>query len=169
MPRAVLDTNVFLRGLLNPRSRCGRLLGEFTPLYTLVLSPAIIREILEVIQRPHLRRKYPPLARLEPAALLARFERAEVVEPEVVPAVCRDPDDDLFLACATEGRADFLVTEDKDLLDLGTHQGVRICRPAEFIERLGPGPDELPPVHESRATPPALEPPSSEALRKKRQ
>ncbi len=103
------------------------------------MSPAIVREILEVLQRPQLRRKYPPLAQLEPAALLARFERAEVVEPEVVPAVCRDPDDDPFLACAAEGAADFLVTEDTDLLVLGSHQGVRICRPAEFIERLGQG------------------------------
>lgn len=137
MLRAVLDTNVFLRALLNPRSHCGRLLGELTPLYTLVLSPAIVREILEVIQRPRLRRKYPALARLDPAALLARFERAEVVEPEVVPAVCRDPDDDVFLACAIEGGAAFLITEDTDLLDLGSHRGVRVCRPAEFIERLG--------------------------------
>jgi putative PIN family toxin of toxin-antitoxin system len=169
MPRAVFDTNVFLRGLLNPHSRCGRLLGELVRLYTLVLSPAIIREILEVLQRPRLHRKHPRLAQLEPAALLARFERADVVEPKVVPAIRRDPDDDVFLACATEARADFLVTEDNDLLDLGTHQGVQICRPAEFIERLGRGPDELPPVHESRATPSALEPPSSEALRKKHQ
>lgn len=105
MPEAVFDTNVFVRGLLNPHSRCGRLLGELTPLYTLVLSPAVIREILEVLQRPRLHRKYPRLARIEPAVLLARFELAGIVEPKSVPAVCRDPDDDVFLACAAEGGA----------------------------------------------------------------
>lgn len=135
-PRAVLDTNVFVRGLLNPHSRCGRLLGELTPLYTLVLSPAIAREILEVLQRPRLLRKYPRLARIPPTEILALFERADVVEPSLVPAVCRDPDDDVFLACADEGGAGFLVTEDADLLDLESHRGVRVCRPAEFIERL---------------------------------
>jgi putative PIN family toxin of toxin-antitoxin system len=136
MPKAVLDTNVVLRGLLNPHSRCGRLIDELTPLYTLVLSPAIIREILEVLQRPRLRRKHPRLAVLDPAVLLAVFERADVVEPEVVRAVCRDPDDDVVLACATKAGAEFLVTEDTDLLDLGSHEGVQICRPEEFIQRL---------------------------------
>ena len=39
MIRAVLDTNVFLRALINPHSRCGRLLDEFADDYELVLSP----------------------------------------------------------------------------------------------------------------------------------
>lgn len=135
-PRAVLDTNDFLRGLLNPHSRCGRLLSELTPLYSLVLSPAIIREVLEVLQRPQLLRKYPRLARIQPTEILALFERAEVIEPSLVPAVCRDPDDDVLLACADEGGADLRVTEDADLLDLERHRGVQICRPADFIDLL---------------------------------
>ena len=135
-PRAVLDTNVFLRGLLNPHSRCGRLLDARAADYTLLVSPALVHEILEVLARPRLRRKFPALERLDLARVLALFERAEVVESEQVPATCRDPDDDMLLACAAGGRADFLVTEDLDLLDLGTHQGTRICRPAEFLAEL---------------------------------
>jgi putative PIN family toxin of toxin-antitoxin system len=136
MVRAVLDTDVFLRGLLNPHSRCGTLLEEVAQRYTLVLSPALIQEILEVLQRPWLRRKYPRLAGLDLSGLLALFEQAEVVESDRVPKVCRDPDDDQILACAAHGQADFLVTEDHDLLDLATYRAIRICRPAEFLARL---------------------------------
>lgn len=136
MARAVLDTNVFLRALLNPHSRCGRLLDELADRYELVVSPAIIREIVEVLHRPRLRAKFPQLADINLQQILGLFEKAEVVTPKSVPAVCRDPDDDEFLACATEGRADFLVTEDQDLLDLRSHQGIRICRPVDFIAEL---------------------------------
>ncbi len=136
MARAVLDTNVFLRALLNPHSRCGRLLGELAHRYELIVSPDVVREIIEVLQRPRLRTKFPQLAAVDPRQILELFEKADVVEPVEVPTVCRDPDDDKFLACAVEGRADFIVTEDRDLLDLGAHQGTRICRPAEFIAEL---------------------------------
>ena len=49
MTKAVLDTGIFLRALINPFSRCGRLLNEFADAYVLVLSPAIAHEVLEVL------------------------------------------------------------------------------------------------------------------------
>jgi uncharacterized protein len=59
-----------------------------------------------------------------------------VVEPPETPPVSRDPKDDKFLACARFAAADYLVTEDKDLLVLNTYTGTRICQPAEFIALL---------------------------------
>ena len=115
MVKAVLDTNVFLRALINPHSRCGRLLGEFSREYELVLSPAIVREVLEVLHRPRLRAKFPAIAQLDVARVIALFEQALVVEPDEVPPVSRDPDDDKFLACARAAEAEYLVTEDKDI------------------------------------------------------
>jgi len=53
-----------------------------------------------------------------------------------VPAVSRDPQDDKFLACVRSAGADYLVTEDKDLLVLEEYEGTRICQPAEFIALL---------------------------------
>jgi putative PIN family toxin of toxin-antitoxin system len=136
MTRAVFDTNVFLRALINPHSRCGRLLGEFTGAYELVLSPAIVREALEVLHRPQLRARFPQIAELDIAHIIALFKQAQVVEPQDVPPVSRDPDDDKFLACARAARAEYLVTEDKDLLVLEEYEGTRICQPAEFIALL---------------------------------
>ena len=136
MIRAVLDTNVFLRALINPHSRCGQLLGEFADDYELVLSPAIVREVLEVLHRPRLRAKFPQIAQLDIARIIALFEQARVVEPQDVPSVSRDPKDDKFLACARSAEAEYLVTEDKDLLILEAYEGARICQPAEFIALL---------------------------------
>ena len=136
MIRAVFDTNVFLRALINPHSRCGRLLAGFVEDFELVVSPAVVREILEVLHRPRLRAKFPQITQIDIGRLIVLFEHAVVVEPQDVPAICRDPDDDKFLACAVAARADYLVTEDKDLLVLENCRDTRICQPAEFIELL---------------------------------
>lgn len=136
MIKAVLDTNVFLRALINPNSQCGRLFDELADRYTLVLSPPIVREILEVLHRPKILAKFPHLANLDMAQVIGWFEQAHVVVPEDILPVSRDADDDMFLACAHEAAADYLVSEDKDLLVLESYQGTRICRPAEFVAVL---------------------------------
>jgi len=136
MVRAVLDTSVFLRALINPHSRCGWLLDEFADDYELVLSPAIVREVLEVLHRPRLRAKLPQVAQLDVMRIIALFEKATVVEPQDVPSISRGPQDDKFLACARSAEAGYLVTEDKDLLVLELYEGTRICQPAEFIALL---------------------------------
>lgn len=133
MLKAVLDTNVFLRALVNPHSRCGRLLSEFAEDHVLVLSPAIIREVLEVLHRSDLRANLPQISQLDVTRMISLFAQAEAVEPTSAPSISRDPEDDKFLACAKSAAADFLVTEDKDLLVLESYEGTRICRPAEFI------------------------------------
>ena len=47
-------------------------------------------------------------------------------------SICRDPSDDLVLACAEAARADCLVTGDEDLLILKEFEGTRIIRPSDF-------------------------------------
>jgi len=59
--------------------------------------------------------------------------RLQVVEPVDLGAqVCRDPDDDVVLGTAMAGRCDAIVTGDRDLLDLGTHQDIAIVSPRGF-------------------------------------
>ncbi|MBI5379195.1 MAG: putative toxin-antitoxin system toxin component, PIN family, partial [Nitrospirae bacterium] len=54
----------------------------------------------------------------------------------VRPKVCRDPDDDAILGCAVEGRANYLVTGDQDLLVLREYMGVHIITARHYLERL---------------------------------
>ena len=135
--RAVLDTVVFVRALINPKGRWGRLLFELSDRYVIVLSPDIITEIVSVLYRPVLRERFPQMA--DPPQLdqvLRLFEQAEVVEAVENVSACRDPNDDKFFACALAGRAQYIVTEDNDILDVGEYRGVRAVSAAEFIALL---------------------------------
>ena len=60
---------------------------------------------------------------------------ARVVEPTTTIEVADDPDDNRILECAVEAGSDFIVTEDKDLLRLGSYGGIPIMRPADFLRR----------------------------------
>ncbi len=58
---------------------------------------------------------------------------ATLVLPEYhVHGVSADPDDDTILECALAGGADYVVTGDRHLLDLGTFRGILIVPPAVF-------------------------------------
>jgi putative PIN family toxin of toxin-antitoxin system len=136
LPRAVLDTIVFLRALINPQPRCGRLLGELADRYELALSPPIIAEVLEVLHRPSLRAKLPQIGDTDAAMTIGLMELALIVEPTEAARASRDPDDDVVLACALAAHATDLVTEDKDLLTLADLHGVKIVQPSTFLALL---------------------------------
>jgi len=49
--------------------------------------------------------------------------------------VCRDPADNFLLALAKDGKADFLITGDKDLLVLEKFESTIICTLSDFINK----------------------------------
>jgi predicted nucleic acid-binding protein len=51
--------------------------------------------------------------------------------------VCKDPDDDKYVAAALEGRAAYVVTGDRAFLALKEHLGVAIVTPRSFLDLLG--------------------------------
>jgi putative PIN family toxin of toxin-antitoxin system len=59
--------------------------------------------------------------------------RFRVVRATQEMAVCRDPDEKKYLACAVAAQADYLVSMDKDLLDLGEFMGVKIVDLPTFL------------------------------------
>ena len=136
MLRIVLDTVIFVRALINPKSRSGRLLFEYSDRYKIIVSKPTAQELLEVIQRPELTRKYRNLAKVSPRQVIDLLSKAEAVEIGAPPSVVRDPKDDIFIATALAGRADYLISEDKDLLVLGNTTGVSIIDTQTFIELL---------------------------------
>ena len=138
--RAVLDTVIFVRALINPRGKWGRLLFDLSDRYVIVLSPDIIKEILAVLYRSQLRQRFPGMA--EPAQLgrvLEVLEEGEVVEPDETASVCRDPNDNKFFECAIAGGADYIVSEDRDILNVGEYRGVRTVTAEEFMALLSNG------------------------------
>jgi putative PIN family toxin of toxin-antitoxin system len=56
--------------------------------------------------------------------------------PGVVKGVCRDPNDDMVFECAVMTGAEVVVSGDKDLLAVGTYEGIRVLTPREFLNEF---------------------------------
>ncbi len=136
MIRAVFDTVVFARALINPRGLWGRLVFEHNEHYQLLVSPALIRELLDVVNRPELTSKFRRVEGLDFSRVLQILEAADKVEPISVPVLSLDPKDDVFLATAHLGAADYLISEDHHLLDLRQYQDIQIIDARTFMQVL---------------------------------
>lgn len=135
--RVVLDTNVFVSGLLFPQGTPGRIVAAWrTGAFDLVLSEPMLDEIALVLSYPKINRRIGwDQAKVERYVSLLRFE-AELVDIRSSTAqVPRDPKDNPVLATLLVSRAEALVTGDDDLLALA--QQYPILSPSQFAGRLG--------------------------------
>jgi len=135
--RAVLDTNVFVSALISPKGPPAAILRALrSERFTLVSSPPINEEIIEVLTRPYIRDRYGLADRIFDVSFIL-WELAEVVIDFPEAKVCSDSDNDKFLATAVAGGADYLVTGDvADLLRLHRYKDVSIVSPREFMSVL---------------------------------
>ena len=136
--RLVLDTSVVMPALRFPRAGVVGLredweAGRIIPL----ASPVTIDELSRVLADPRFQLDA-DLQRGLRADYLRHCEIIAVPEDTPVPE-CRDPSDRSFLQLAVAGRADALVTEDRDLLVLAPVFDIPILRTREAQERF-PGP-----------------------------
>jgi len=131
--RVVFDTVGFVRALINPQSRWGRIVFAHAASYTLIISKPIAIEILAVLRRPEIVTLFRSLPGRDPATILGILQTAETINLTDIPTINRDPKDDKVLATAVVGKADYLVSEDRDLLDMQWHEGIQIITAEEFI------------------------------------
>ncbi len=128
---AVLDTNTLVSGLgwAGPPSEVIDL--AIDGLFTILISRPLVDELADVIQRPKLALHF-----TDPLSLVLLIEAmAVLVEPtETLDVVKNDPDDNRVLEAAQAGRADYIVSGDSDLCDLGTFEGMPILRPSAFLK-----------------------------------
>ena len=135
-PRWVLDTNVALSALIRPGGVSGRLrLAWQAMLFVPLVSRETTLELIRVLAYPKFR-----LNADEQHDLLADY--LPWAEPVAAPARrpatphCRDVDDIPFLQLATFGRADGLITGDRDLLVLAGEAPCPVLTPAQAVEQL---------------------------------
>lgn len=133
----VIDTNVLLSGMLwrgSPHALMGKVRDGAADL---VLSPALIEELADVLARPKFAAILAHTSRT-PERILAELRAlVDIVAASALPhPICRDPDDDAVLACALAARADLIVSGDDDLRSLATFEGIPIISAAEALERL---------------------------------
>jgi putative PIN family toxin of toxin-antitoxin system len=137
--RAVVDTNVLVSGLLSAAGPPARIVDAFRrSRFELVVSPAVLDELLDVLLRPYL-----GVSVREAASMVATIRRlghllgGEYLDVNAV----RDPKDNVVLACALEGDAEYLVSGDRDLLVLkdhhvAGHRVVHVVRPRDFLRQV---------------------------------
>ena len=137
--RAVLEANVFVSAAIHPGGPPGRIIARFLGPdgFTLVLSEAIVEEVLRALEFPkvrrYVRRDLDPALWFEDLVVLAELVPGTVQ----VSGVSKDPGDDKYLAAAVEGRASFVVTGDPHLLTAGEYEGIRLVNPRAFLDLLG--------------------------------
>jgi uncharacterized protein len=130
--RVVFDTNVFISALFGgfPEEAYRAALERRC---TLVVSPALLAELARALRKKF----HTPEADI--IAYVRQIGRiAEVIRPTRVVSVLRDDADNRILECAEAGKADLIVSGDRDLLQLKQHSAVPIVRPADFVRTLGP-------------------------------
>jgi putative PIN family toxin of toxin-antitoxin system len=135
--RAVLDTNVVISATLIRGGNEDQILRAWQRgAFDLVLSPEILEEIGRALLYEKLQ-KFQWMSEEEIVALLeALGQESILVLGRVAVKICRDPEDDKFLAAAIEGQARYVVSGDKDLLAVKAYRGIRVLRPATFLKIL---------------------------------
>jgi putative PIN family toxin of toxin-antitoxin system len=134
--RAVLDTNVFISAALSKNSssptrevveRWKR--GEFVLLICTPLAEEIVEKLLD-----HSIGENAINIMVDTLAQLAEWVE---VPPEQIESLLSDPDDNVIVACAVEGAANYLVTYDLHFDSLnGEYHGVKILKAIPFLEVL---------------------------------
>jgi len=86
----------------------------------------------ELAEKLELKLGFTPEQSVETLADYLGFLRMVSI-PKLLEAVPRDPDDNMVLECAIEGKAQYIVTGDKDLLVLKAFRDVQIVRASDFL------------------------------------
>lgn len=131
-PQVVIDTNVWISGLIfggNP----AKVINRFIDGSIVVITS---EELLSELRRK-ITQKFPLFAPQLPLLEASIREKAIVVAlGSRLVSASRDEDDNKFIETALNGKADYIISGDKDLLVLRSFEHITILKPAEFLELI---------------------------------
>lgn len=136
MIKVVFDTVVFVRSLINPYGWWGKIIFKYSNHYRLFVSKPILKEIFEVLQRPEVTSLFHTMEGLNKNKVIQIVSEAEAVIISDIPQISRDIKDDIFLATAKAANAQYLVSADRDLLDLKEYEKIQIISAETFLKIL---------------------------------
>ena len=137
MIRAVLDTNVLASGAIAATGPLAVIIDAWNH-YELqvMLSSWIFQELARALSKPYFTAQLDAQAIADYLAFVRTRAHFVAVQPAQVPRVATQREDDYVLATAVVGSADYLVTGDRMVRQLGIHQGVTMVTPREFVDVL---------------------------------
>jgi uncharacterized protein len=128
--RVFLDTNVLLSAFAS-RGICADLLRHVLVEHDLVTGEVVLTELKRTLLK---RISVPPRVVADIEDLLRDYE--VVAKPRRhLDLGLRDVDDEWIVASAVAGKADALVTGDKDILETTVQLPIRVCNPRQFWEQ----------------------------------
>lgn len=132
--KIIIDTNIWISFLI------GKELHELKDLIVsekvkVIITDQLVDEIKLVTSRDTLRKYFNQDKVSDLISLLDIL--ADKVKIKKVDKVCRDPKDDFLLALSKESKANYLITGDKDLLDISIYGKTKIVTVKQFKERIG--------------------------------
>jgi putative PIN family toxin of toxin-antitoxin system len=136
---AALDTNVLASGAIaarQPESVPGRIIATWrVGGFELIVSEHILTELARTLEKPYFASRLPFAQQARTIDLLRTYA---TITPITAPVhgVATHPEDDLTLATAVSAEADYLVTGDRKLQQLGTYRRVGIITPRAFLRIL---------------------------------
>lgn len=136
MLRAVPDTNILVSALISPdgnSAKIGARMSEFVS----CTSEIILKELVRVLHYDRVYKKY-DLTEALISQYLQKLRKSQLVVAGAyeVRGVVSDPDDDMFIACALEAGADYIISGDPHLLNLKHYRDIQIVTPKAFLEIL---------------------------------
>lgn len=150
-PRVVFDCNVLLQAAAREKSAAAKCLNlAESGLIQLCVSRGVLAEAEDVLNRPKIRAHFPDLSDEIVGAFLKRLQQFSVLVRSVPKkfSYTRDEDDEPYINLAVAAGADFIISRDKDLLDLMTghtdeckefrqrFRPLRVVEPAEFLRLI---------------------------------
>ena len=127
--RIVFDTNIFISALILPGSFAEKaILKIIEGSDELIISHDIIDEVLTVLSNKFSRNRE---ALSRTAVNLAEISR--IVKPTERISIFQDEPDNRILECAAAGKADAIVTGDKEMLKLGSYKEIKIITLKDYL------------------------------------
>ena len=127
--KAVFDTNVLIAAFLTEGICSGLLIRARKQAFNLVLCDDIIREFEGILIKKF---KLTSTDIPEISAIVSEAASEILHNLDPIPNICRDPNDDMIIACAIDAAADYIVTGDEDLLILKRYKDIVIINPRNF-------------------------------------
>lgn len=136
MFKVVIDTNIIVSGIISSSGSPYEVLKAWkNRKFFHITSPSILNEVERVFHYPKIKESYNLETKTIHDILLRLSKYSFLTEEKLqVDEIKEDITDNLFLACAKESNADFIVTGDKHLLDLRDFEGTTIVTSRHFIE-----------------------------------
>jgi putative PIN family toxin of toxin-antitoxin system len=130
-PSIVFDSVTFVSAFITPNGLAADLLRQCDEQANLYTAEEILMETREVLlEKPHLRNRFSySEAQVEQFIQMLREEYTVITPLPPLGGVVRDPEDDMIIACAVAAGADYVVSRDRDLLDLEMYQDIEIVSP----------------------------------------